>query len=446
MWKWNKRVALPALLAAFVGVAGACSQGGNGEATSPPASNEPSTSTPAPTPVEPPKPVTLKMMWFNTLVSAEAANQFIIEPVKQQYPHITIEFLEPAPGSALHDRIASGQEIPDIVITDYSNLSSAIDLQYPADMSEYVSREKVNVGAMEDSPLEGVRSLGDNGELYGLPIYLDKYMMFYNKDIFDRFALPHPTSDMSYPELVDLARKLTREEEGIKFLGYRWADLYTFGFQLGLPVIGESTKKAELQTDGWQRALTYMKEMIDVGIDNTITHEHFFKEKRLAIYPQWMGAAYGLIAQEGAGLNWDMAALPYVSDSPKTSGPAKPIYLLASSVSDHKEEAMAAIAHVTTSPEVQTLLSRNGRISVLKDESIRQQFGAELELLQGKNVAAVFQYPFGTLPHTTAYESLAWAGLDTAPVNVIQGMDVNSALRLAEEEANKQVDQYLNSR
>lgn len=428
------------VLAWCVGMAAGCGNAGSGGekgAEEPVKGTEPSASA---------EPVTLKIMWFNTLVAKEAVDQFIAAPVKQKYPNITIEFVEPKTGAALPDLIASGQNIPDLVLTDYSNLSSAIDLKYPADLNGALTRAKVDLSKLEDSPLDGVRALGAKGELYGLPLYMDKYMLFYNKDIFDRFALPYPTGEMSYDDLLALVKKLTRTDAGVQYLGYRWADLYTFGFQLGLPVINAKTGKADLQTDGWKRALSMIKEMADLGVDNKVSHDHFFKEKRLGLYPQWMGAAYGLIEREKDALNWDMAAMPYSSDSPKTSGPAKPIYLLAFTAGKHKDEAIEAISYLATSPDVQLLLSQNGRIGVLKDKAIQQQFGTKLPLLQGKNVSAVFKYPFGKLPNTTAYESQAWAGLDTALVSILAGADVNTALRTAEEQANKKIDEYLNSR
>ncbi|GAA3407670.1 hypothetical protein GCM10020370_39990 [Paenibacillus hodogayensis] len=437
MTAWNGKAARVALLAAAIAMTAGCSKGST--------KAEPGTD-PGKAPEAGKESVTLKIMWFNTLVAKEAVEQFIAAPVKQKYPNIAIEFVEVKPGASLPDLITSGQGVPDLVITDYPNLSTAIDLKYPVDLNEPLKQSKVDLNGMEADPLDGVRALGAKGELYGLPIYMDKYMMFYNKDIFDRFAIPYPTGEMSYTDLMSLVKRLSRTEAGVQYVGYRWGDLYTVGFQLGLPVLNVKTGKADLQTEGWKRALSLVKEWVDTGADNKITHEHFFKEKRLAIYPQWMGAAYGLIAQEGGSLNWDLAPMPYSSDQPKTSGPAKPLYLLASAAGKHKEQAIAALSYIATSPEAQLLLSQNGRISVLKDKAIRQQFGTKLPLLQGKNTAAVFQYPFGKLPNTTAYESQAWDGLDTAPPAIIGGADVNTALRAAEEKANKDIDTYLSGR
>lgn len=391
------------------------------------------------------EPVTLKIMYYSTLVAREAIEQFIVNPVKQKYPYITIQPMDPA---SLPDLLAArrSDDIPDIVITDYSNLSTVIDLRYPADLNDTLKKLNVDLSKMVDSPLEGVRALSDKGELLGLPIYLDKYMLFYNVDLFEKFAVPYPSDEMTFEELVALVKRMTRQDGDVQYLGYRWADLYTFGYQLGLPVISETTGKAALQTDEWKYALSLMKDIIDAGNhgNDKVTHDHFFKEQRLSIYPQWMAPALSLL-EAAPDLNWDMAAMPYSKYTPKVSGPAKPIYLIASTISKNVEQAITAIAHVATSAEAQTLLSQYGRITVLQDESIREQLGTEMSILAGKNVAAVFKYPFGKLPYTTAYESQAWAGLDTAPPNVIQGMDVNTALRLAEEEANKAIEAYLSS-
>lgn len=388
------------------------------------------------------EPVTLKIMYYNTLVQKEDIDKFIAEPIKKKYPFITVEYIQTINATSLSSLIAAGQakDIPDLVITDYPNLSGLMQYNYPLDLNELLKRENVNLSKLDKIALDGVKAMGSKGELYGLPFYLDKYMMFYNKDIFDRFAIPYPTDDMSYEDLVTLVKKLTRKDDKIDYIGYRWGNLYTVGMQFGLPVINSKTGKAEIQTEGWKHSLSMVKQMLDAGVV-VVQPDAFFKERRLAIYPQWLGAAYGLFTKETAGLNWDLAAMPYSKDQPKTSGPAKPLYLTVSSVSQHKEQAAAVVSYLTTSQEVQMLLSQNGRISVLKDDAIQKQFGNKLDVLQGKNVSAVFKHPFGQLPYTNSYEAVAWPALNASIDKVIKGQDVNSALRDAEEEANKKVDE-----
>jgi multiple sugar transport system substrate-binding protein len=430
-----------AIIGLWVAAVGCSKNGGE-----PAKSAEPAKTTEPAKAVEPaPEPVTLKLMRLGTSISKDEVEQMISKPVKQKYPYITVEFMEP---KSLAELLAAGRpaDVPELIFTDYSNLSSVIDLKYPADLNDTLKKQKADLSKLEQSAVEGVQALDAKGQLFGLPIYLDKYMLFYNKDIFDKFAMPYPTGDMTYEDLIALVKKLTRTDNGVQYLGYRWADLYTVGYQLGLPVINGKTGKADLQTDGWKYALSFIKQLVDSGVDNKVTHDHFFKERRLGTYPQWMGAAYGMIAAAGKDFNWDMTAMPYYKETPKVSGPTKPIYLMAYAGSKNKEQAILAMNYIATSPEVQTIMSQQGRISVVKDDAIRKQFGTKVDLLAGKQTSAVFRYPFGKLPNTTAYESQAWAGLDTAPVSVINGVDVNTALRTAEEAANKKVDEYLSSR
>lgn len=443
MMKYNKYTMFVILAVVLIGLLTGCAQDPDSSSKDD-AANKQTEAHEETTPPVNTDPVNLKIMYVNTLVAKEDIEQFISNPVKQKYPYITIEHMDPV---SLPELLASGRvdDIPDIVITDYSNLSTVIDLQYPEDLNDRLKEQNVDLSKMETSPLNGIRALGAKGELFGLPLYLDKYMLFYNKDIFEQFAVPYPTDDMTYEDLVSLVKVMTRKEGDVQYLGYRWVNLYTFGYQLGVPVINATTGKADLQTESWKYVLSLVKEMIDVGNDTSVTTDHFFKEERLSMYPQWIGAAYGLL-KSAETLNWDMAAMPYSKDLPKVSGPTKPIYLIASSVSKHKEQAVAAIAHVATSPEVQTLLSQHGRISALADEAIQKQFGTKMDLLAGKNVNAVFAHPFGEIPNTTAYESQAWPGLNTAPVSVMQGTDVNTALRMAEEAANKAIEDYLSNR
>lgn len=391
-----------------------------------------------------PTPVTLKLMQYGLGDTEEFIQQIFAEPIKAKYPHITIEYDNSV---NLADALASRESIPDIVWTDYPWTSGVLDFAFPMDLNEMLKKNNVDLSQLEPSSLEGIRNLGKNGELYGLPFYLDKYMIFYNKEIFDRFALGYPTDDMTFEELVTLSKRLTLEQDGVQYYGYRWANMYINGYTLGLPVIDEHTGKANFQTDGWKYALSFVKQLIDMGIDNKVTGDQFIKDHVVAMYPQTIGYAFSQLSAADVQMDWDMIAMPYPADKPKDYGrPAWPMYLMVSSVSKHQEEAVAAITHASTSKEAQMQLSQRGQISVLRDAEVEQQFGKLAPFLEGKNIAGLFKYPFGKLPYTTIYDSTARGGLNQAPIRVLEGDDMNSALRFAEELANQKIDEFLQSR
>lgn len=391
------------------------------------------------------EPAHLTIMYFATLITKEAVDQFIGEPVKKKYPHITIEYVSTGGGVSFQKMIEQGTP-PDLVITDYPNLSAVTEYAYPLDLKPYLTKHQISLDAMDPSPLEGVRNVGPKGELFGLPWYIDKFMLFYNKELFDKFAVSYPTDDMTYDDLVMLSRRLTRQEDQTKYEGVRWGNLHTVGMQWGIPIINRETGKADFQNDLWKRALGVVQDIHGTGITN-LPNEAFYKEKRMAMLTQWLNPMLGFVesvAQSGQELNWDMAAIPQHKDAPGISGAAKPIYLLVSQGSKFKEQAVQAVSYISTSAEVQLLLSQYGKITTLRDEAIRQQFGSQYELVKGKNIAAIFKHRTAPLPYSTPYEKLASPELNLAGTEVASGAkDVNTALREAEERANKKIEAQL---
>lgn len=391
------------------------------------------------------EPATLKIMYFATLITQEAVDQFIGEPVKKKYPHITIEYVNTGGGVSFQKMIEQGTP-PDLVITDYPNLSAVTDYAYPLDLNPYLEKYKVNLNQLDASPIQGIRNVGTKGEIFGLPWYVDKFMLFYNKDLFDKFAVAYPTDQMTYEDLVNVSRRLTRKEDQVQYEGVRWGNLHTVGMQWGIPIINKQTGKADFQNDLWKRALGVVKDIHEMGITN-LPNEAFYKEKRMAMLTQWLNPMLGFaesVEKSGQTLNWDMASIPQHREAPGISGAAKPIYLLVSQSSKYKEQAFQAVSYISTSEEVQSLLSQYGKITALNSEAIRKQFGTKYELVKGKNIEAIFKHQTAPLPYSTNYEKLASPELNIAGTNVASGSkDVNTALREAEERANKKIEAQL---
>ena len=64
-----------------------------------------------------------------------------------------------------------------------------------------------------------------NGKIFGQPIWLGTYFMFYNKDLFDEQGIPYPDGSWDWDEFRQICQKLTSEEENI------------YGFYVGPDVI-----------------------------------------------------------------------------------------------------------------------------------------------------------------------------------------------------------------
>ncbi|MDF2650870.1 MAG: extracellular solute-binding protein family 1 [Paenibacillus sp.] len=440
--RYTLKIAVLAAMSAMIGLAGCSSKDANDGTGNAKGAEVSSTSNETPK-AEKKDPVKLRMMAVGTTLAKEEVELYS-KQVNAKYPYITIEQI---PNANILELIAAGSEnVPDIIMTDHPNLSTVIDAKYAVDLNPELATKKVDIGKLNKIAVDGIRSLGSNNQLLGLPVYLDKAMLYFNKDLFDKFAVPYLPSEMTYEDLMATVKRLTRQDAGIQYYGYRWVNMYTVAFHLGVSVLNPKTGKADLQNDSWKYALSFIKENQDMGNTDKVSHDNFFKDQTLAIWNQTMSLAYSRLAEEGKNMNWDMAALPYWSKKPKVAGPAKPMYMMVKANGKNKDAAIDAVSFISTSPEVQMALSKGGRISVLEDPEIKKQFATDLTFLKGKRIQEVYQYPFGDLTYTTAYESQIWPLLNTAPPAVMKGTDINTALREAEEQINKKIDEYLASR
>jgi multiple sugar transport system substrate-binding protein len=90
-------------------------------------------------------------------------------------------------------------------------------------------------------------------KLTGLPYQINSLVMFYNKDIFDKFGVPHPKENMTWAETADLARRVTRQDGGIQYVGLAsqqdWHNVMRSN-QFSLEPIDPVTHKATF--DGWK--------------------------------------------------------------------------------------------------------------------------------------------------------------------------------------------------
>jgi multiple sugar transport system substrate-binding protein len=133
--------------------------------------------------------------------------------------------------------------------------------------------------------------------------------------------------------------------------------------------------------------------------------------------------------------------MPQLKEKPGISGSNKPLYFMVSKSGKHKEQAFAAISYLMSSKEAQMTMSENGKMSVLLDPDIQKAFGTKLEILKGRNAAAVYKHKMADLPYTNMYNRSALLDLIGAGTNVLNGKeDINTALRNAEEKANKTIE------
>lgn len=418
------------------------------------APGESSGNTPAATaaPGQSPEPVTL--LFYNTrTITNNEYETLIVQPIKEKYPHITLEKIERS--EKLEDLIATNR-IPDIIydnVTSYYILKK-YDLLY--DLREYIDQYSFDVNRIKPVILETMNRYAADGEIVTLPFNANVPILYYNKDIFDKFNVPYPSDEpASWEELLEIARKLTKKDNGVQYIGLDAVSGPTrLKENLALPVIDAETGKAVVNTAEYAQVFDFIKKTFEVpGYIQGDTYAYgapaFLNDRilamRVAPLANMLGALEDL-QKEGNAVNWDIAPVP---NFPGVVGQGTEISvhsLYVTSESKHKEEAFQVVSHLL-SDEAQRTLSRNGRVPSIVNPELEKEFGADVSTLQGKKIENIFKTEPLPVHKTHELESEVEELVDEALKEMaLTGADVNTTLRNLEEKINKNIESLKNTK
>jgi len=145
--------------------------------------------------------------------------QPLIDAFEKEHPDVKIEMVD-----------LGSTDYQTVLATELTGSGSDFDVVTIKDVPGYMTL--VNKGVLEplDSYIQssGVdltqyKGLTDqitvDGKLYELPFRNDFWVLFYNKDIFDKAGVAYPTNDMTFEQYDALARSLTVDTPGQEVYG-----------------------------------------------------------------------------------------------------------------------------------------------------------------------------------------------------------------------------------
>ncbi|MGO4371717.1 extracellular solute-binding protein [Paenibacillus sp. MCAF20] len=290
----------------------------------------------------------------------------------KKFPHIKVKLIDVPEGDPIEPLLTQGI-IPDII---FGGSYTAIE---EAGLAEELAPYKKKFG-YDDKKIKP--SVNESIELKSggnqVPFSVNLPVIYYNKDIFDKFSVPYPTEVQSWDQILDTAKQLTRADAGVNYIGI---DLQParLASGLSLDIIDPATNRA------------------------AVTHPNF-------------GDALG------------------------TSIEINVHTLTLSKASKHKDEAYQVIEYML-SEEVQRIITRNGRVSVLDLPELEKEYGADIEVLKGKTIENIFKTEPRQTHKPNIYESKITKYINDAAKDVaIGGVDINTALRTAKEKIDKDLE------
>lgn len=435
----NKKKLVYPLLAGAIMLTTACSGGGSPS----PAATETGKDKPAEQKKEP-----VELVFYSQVADYDETFMEVFgNMIQKKYPHITVKHLK-AGSNKVADVVATGQTI-DVMFMSIGQADTLTNYDYQYDISELIKTRKFDLSKLEPSAVELQKGFANNG-MYGLPVFTNTLGLFYNKNIFDKFGVEYPKDGMTWDQLKDLAKRLSRSEGGVNYNGLVMSSSANIVLnQYSAAYLDPATKKSIFTTDNFKKAFELLTSVSKIPGNelNAQTwslagqQKMFFQDQSAAMLLHFVVLSLSTLKDQ---FNWDIATFPQLADKPGVGPQSYPTYFYVTKTGKHKEDAFDAIAYLT-SEEFQNHLAKKGMLPILKDRVTGMaQFGQDVATLKNKNVKALLPEKFApsalTKVEIVKGQSPGHTAFFEAYQNVVLGTkDTNTALR----EAGEKLDQKL---
>lgn len=370
--------------------------------------------------------------------------------LKEKFPNVTIEVQNAGTDHPEDlEKLIAAKKSPDIVtmgLVTHANFLDELGLAY--NMDDLIAESDFDLDRLEPSIVQYARNQDPNKEngLYIIPNSRPTWALHYNKDVFDTLGVEYPTDGMTWEEVLDLAKELTREVGGVQYRGLDLDVPYDAYTQFSQNSVDPDTNEVLIaESEAYRRHLEFVGDVVAIpgnyptSEPESLLHNwgSLFTEGNIAMVADKTNG--GWLERD----NIDIAAYPVwegyegLNPVPNAGGYA------ITEPSEHKEIALEIITYLL-SDEYQMENSKKGGASVLVNPEIQEAFGSENEKLAGKNTQALFFNDYATGPEKKARygDGVLW----TAPVEFVKsGKDINEFLRILQEQAEENVRSQMES-
>lgn len=236
-------------------------------------------------------------------------------------------------------------------------------------------------GAVKDpKPYAGlIEALTVDGGLYALPFRTDFWLLYYNKDIFDKAGVAYPTNDMTLDQWAATAEKLTSGFGSNKVYG---SLLHVWRSTVELPAILDG--KHTLVAEDYSFLKPYYERALKLQDDGAIpsyatlktTKTHYsgpFFNGTVAMLPMgswFIGTQIAKVKSgESKAAHWGLAKYPHPEGVPAGTTASQVTSVGVSVNSKHKEAALDFVKFAT-GPEGAAILADTGTIPAMRDDKV----------------------------------------------------------------------------
>ncbi|MDB5085672.1 MAG: extracellular solute-binding protein family 1 [Bacilli bacterium] len=372
-------------------------------------------------------------------------NQQIGDYVRKQFPNYTINYIQKKPGvTDLTQLIASNTQI-DIYFDSGTFFSNENMAGFQYDMTSLIKKSNINLSRFETTSMDLMNKMSKSG-ISGLPVWSNDLVLYYNKDVFDKFGIQYPKNGMTWDQTLSLAKQFNKVQDGKQYLGIAVSPVHFFRLnQYSLPYVDSQTNTSAINNDKWKQLIQAL--FIDPASDQGYKSEIARLKDKLPYKTEFVGQELAMFVNladyfpqiPANSINWDLASLPTLKDLPGIGSQAYPIYFGITSNSKYKDQAMNVIKYLT-SDDYQTAIARQGLLPSVTSDAIKKQIGADNPMIKNKNTSAFTYNKFAPMSVKSDYDDAVEKIYTDMLIPLSKGsVDINSAFRDAEDKANKAI-------
>ncbi len=257
------------------------------------------------------------------------------------------------------DAMVAGQVAPDILYIKFDEVPYHFEGETMLDLTPLISKDEgLNLDDYYPQMLEPFMR---DGRLYALPCFYTPFIVYYNKDLFDKYGVPYPPADGNWDwnDYRDRAIRLTHDtdgdgrtdEFGVYFAWWQHG-VEAFIRQNGGRILSEDAQKLVMSDPGTVEALRFLYDLKfkDKVAPSVLTAPgqnptRLFRQGKVGMYGPW-GVFSVPDFRKIKRFDWDVAPLPKGPTGIR-AGIVFPYAYAISTQSKHPQEAYRLVRFLT---------------------------------------------------------------------------------------------------
>ncbi|NOV03372.1 ABC transporter substrate-binding protein [Paenibacillus planticolens] len=165
--------------------------------------------------------------------------------------------------------VMQGDNPPDVVMVGFEQLPDIIESNMLSQLDPLITKDKFDTTGIVPAVIDGIKNAG-SGKLYALAPTFSSSALIYNKKMFQDAGVDFPKDGMTWDEVFDLSKRLTKGEGDSRINGFSFStqaqgDLF-YGMQmytapLQLKMFDDAGEKMTVDTDQWEKVWTKMAQL-----------------------------------------------------------------------------------------------------------------------------------------------------------------------------------------